>query len=446
MFSRWKSIICNLFAAIRKKFSDLCLKCKNWRSMVERTPPSILPEDEDFIADSKAALMNRITPVAHMITYCIVIFILTALVWSYFAVIDQSTTGEGKVIPSSEVKVIQSLDGGIVDEMLVQEGQLVKQGQPLVHLDETRYKADYGQYYSRYVALLAQVARLSAETRGDSQISFPEIIKNKQPELIARERGLFSARRGSLKDQLSVAQKGYELANKNVEMLAPLAEKGIVAKVDLIRAQRDANDMKGKILEIQEKFREDAWTELNLRESDLNSLTENLNALRDKMVRTILTSPVNGVIKKINIHTIGGVVQPGMDILEVVPIEDTLLVEAHVLPADIGFIRVGEPATVRVSAYDYSIYGLLKGKVEYVSADAIEDTKPTAASAMSGGGGTYYLVNVRTKQNYLQRGTEKLPIIPGMTASVQIKTGNRTILQYILKPLLKAKQEALQEK
>lgn len=407
----------------------------------ERKLPKPHAEDEPFVADTKSALLDTTPHFANVILYSIAILIIIGAIWAYFANIEQVTVGEGKVIPSSHVKVIQSLDGGIVTDIAIKEGQVVQKGQILMSLDSTRYTADFQRDYAQYIALLAMVSRLTAESYSYPQVTFPPLLKEKFPELIMREERLFHTRQESLKQEVAVLKNDEELLAQEIAMYEPLVTKGVVSKVELLRSEMRANAAKTKTLARIDEFREQAWTEFNKRKAELNQLEEQLKSLRDKMNRTVLRSPVKGVVKKLNVVTIGGTISPGMNIMEIVPLDDQLLIQAQVKPSDIAFINVGQRAVVKITAYDYTIYGGLPGTVEYISADTIEEPKTSDRATVS-----YYLVNVRTQRNYLGNEHHKLLIIPGMTASIHIITGKKTILEYILKPLIKAKEEALRER
>lgn len=401
-------------------------------------------EDEEYMSDAKAALLSKPTKFASSILYLIVLLLVISLIWAYFSKIDQITIGEGKVIPFSEVKIIQSLDGGTLSEILVDEGNFVKKNQILAKLDDTRYTADYSTAREKFLALSATVARLSAEAQEIDHIEFPADVSKEKPDLVTRETKLFQTRRDSLKTELINLQNVYESAEKEVQMYPPLLEKGYVSKVQYMRSQQTAYSAKQKLLERQNQFRESVLAELTQRKGELASLTEQIISLRDKMLHTVLRSPVDGIIKKINIATVGGVINPGMDIMEIVPLSDSLIVQVHVKPIDIAFVHLGQAAIVKITAYDFSIYGSLEGKVEYISPDVIEDTKQNLAPGQSAP--SYYLVNVRTDKSYFGNDKHKMPIIPGMSATVYIKTGKKTVLDYLLKPLLKAKEEALRER
>lgn len=403
--------------------------------------PDVQSEDLDFIADSKTALLTKSTPIAGIILYSIITLLVVLLIWSYFATIEQLTIGQGKVIPSSEVKIIQSLDGGIIASIDINEGQLIKKNQKLIQFDDTRYKSDFEQAREKYYALQATIARLTAETQNLNEINFPEELKVEHQDLMATEIKLFQAKQKALQQELAVLQKNYDLSASMLKIYEPLLKKGVVPKIDYYKAQQSANEIQRTMLTLNDKYREDALTELGQRKADRAVITESMTSLKDKMQRTTIYSPVNGIVKKLYVHTIGAVIQTGQPILEIVPVEDSLLVQVKVKPADIAFINVGQEATVKITAYDYSIYGSLPGKVEYISADTIEEKSNTPQEEM-----TYYYVNVRTNKSYLGSEQYKLPIMSGMKAMVYIKTGDKTVLEYLLKPLIKAKEESLRER
>lgn len=398
-------------------------------------------EDEDFMVDHKVAFLNKPTVLANSIIAVIILLTLICLIWAYFGKISQVTVGEGKVIPYTEDKIIQSLDGGIVAELPLHEGQIVKKNQVLIRLDDTRYKADFSETYSKYLTLLAITSRLHAEIFKDPKIHFPFFLAKEGPSLVQNEEKLFETRRKDLNEEIALLQKSFEIANVQLAAYQPLVKTGVVSKVEYINAELNVNNLKNNVLEKRNKFSEDAWEEYDKQVADLTITREQLKSLRDKMDRATLYSPVDGVVKKINIVTIGGVVEPGMDIMEIVPINDNLLVEVRIKPKDIAFIKKGQSATVKIAAYDYSIYGSLAGVVEFVSPDVIEEAKQ-----VNGDSALYFIAKIRTAHNFLGNDKNKLPIIPGMTATVHIMTGENRVLNYFLKPLLKAKEEALRER
>jgi adhesin transport system membrane fusion protein len=401
-------------------------------------------EEVDYIADSKAALLNQTTPFANVILCIVAAFLIILLIWSYFAKIDQLTVATGKVIPSSQVKVIQSLDGGIIKEILVKEGNTVKAGQTLLILDDTRYKSDYAQAYAKYLVLTAMIARLTAQINDQENINFPKEVLENAPDIAKSQESLFITNKQALAASIENLKKSFNLTTEELKIMEPLVLKGIVPKLDYIRTQRTQNDIQGKITATVDDYHKKASEELNQSKAELSTVVEGLISLKDKMVRTTIVSPVNGIVKKIYITTIGGVVNPGVAVMDIVPAEDTLLVEAYVNPKDIAFIHPGQKAIVKITAYDFSVYGDLEGQVELVGADAVEDSKMTGPQANKPQ--AYYIVNVRTDKNYLGSEKHKLPIIAGMMATVHIVTGEKTVFQYLMKPLMKAKEEALRER
>ncbi len=428
-----------IFNHIKQYFVDLHNKIFQSKSPIAQ----YRAEDEDLMSDNKAAFLGKPTLVTSGILYLILAMIVVGLIWAYFGEIDQNTTAEGRVIPASEDKIIQSLDGGIIVAIPVHEGEIVKEGQLLVQFDAKRFASDYNTDYQNYLALMARVARLTAESEDSNHIKFPPIVQAEKPDLITRETKLFESRRQSLQIELSNLNDELKTITKEIELYKPLLKSGATSEIEYLNIERNINATKQQILEKQDKFNEAVWSELNQSKATLASLQEKLISLKDKLERTKLNSPVYGIVKKIHIKTIGGVVNPGMDIMEIVPLSDSLLIEARVKPADIAFIQPGQVASVKISAYDYTIFGSLDGKVEFISPDVIEDTKqaPNGPQLQS-----YYLVIIRTNKSYFTKDNHKLYIMPGMSAMVQITTGKKTIMTYLLKPLIKAKAEAMTER
>ncbi|KTD20085.1 HlyD family secretion protein [Legionella lansingensis] len=368
----------------------------------------------------------------HIILWSSLLFIVCALVWANYAVLDEVTTGEGKVIPSSQIQIIQNLEGGIVSKLYVQEGEIVEKNQTLMQIDNTRFKASFNEAEQKMIALEISIIRLSAEMNNTPMV-VPASLKKKNGGLVEAEEALYKSRQEELK-QLTSA---LGLAEKELALSKPLVAKGAVSEVEILRLQREVNELQGKI----HQFKSHALEQLNKNKAELAALKESQSAEEDRLVRTTVRSPVKGIVKRIKVNTIGGVIQPGMDIIEIVPLDDTLLIEAKIRPSDIGFIHPGQKAIVKLTAYEFPIYGGLTGKVEQISADTITDEQ-----GPSGKEETYYLIRVRTEKNYLGTEAKPLYIIPGMMATVDILTGNKTVLQYILKPILKARQTALRER
>lgn len=398
-------------------------------------------DDYDFISDSKSALLTKSTRWAGAIIYTVSACILVLLLWAYFAKIDVITVGEGKVVPFGSVKEIQSLDGGIVLKIFVSEGSYVKDKQVLMILDDTRYKSDYQQSYAKYLTLLASVARLTAESQNQESITFPKELAA-YPQITEAETKLFETRKKAFAEEISTLETSYKLAMNEVKMYQPLLAKEQVSKVDYLHAERNANEIKSRIIERQSQFNEQIKTDLATQKGQLEIIMNALVSLQDKITHATIRSPVDGIIKKLETDTVGAVIKPGETIMEIVPLGNNLMIEAKVRPSDIAFIHPGQKAVVKITAYDYSIYGDLTGKVEYISADTLEDK----SQGQQAGQQAYYIVHVRTNRNYLGSDKHKLPIIPGMIATVHIETDKKTIMQYLLKPLIKAKQEALRER
>ena len=366
----------------------------------------------------------------HIILWASSLFVIIAILWANYAILDEVTVGEGMVIPSREIQIIQNLEGGIIQNIFVKEGDIVKKDQILMQIDNTRFMSSNSEAEKKMDALQLEIIRIKAEMSDDKPV-FPEEIKKAQPNLVSDQLNLYESRMREL-NQLKIS---LDLAQKELDMTRPLLKNGAVSPVEVIRLDRTVNDIKGSI----DKFKSDELDRLNRARGDLSALMEANKADKDRLTRTTVRSPMYGIIKQIKTTTIGGVVQPGSDLVEVVPLDDTLLIEAKIRPADIGFIHSGQKAMVKLTAYDFSIYGGLEGKVEQISADTIlDDTDKKNES--------FYVIRVRTDKNHLGTDAKPLPINPGMLATVDILTGEKSVLAYILKPILKAKQSALRER
>lgn len=434
--------------------------------------------DSDFASDVIAAKMQGPKPRSMLLLIGVFAFFIAAYIWADNAILDEVTRGNGTVIPSSQIQVIQNLEGGILKELLVREGEIVEKGQILLRIDDTSFAARFGEIESNYLSLMGRLARLTAEASGEG-ITFPPELMAEATQTSVREQNLFNARRSELQSQLGILrqqaqQRKQEIAeingrltqlkssvalvNEELAITQPLADKGIVPKVQLLQLKRELNELVGQISastlalprasgalkeanqRIEEKilnFRSEASQELNASRGEFEVLRQTILAAKDRVTRTDVRSPLKGEVKELKIQTIGGVVRPGQDIVEIVPIEDNLLVEARIRPADIAFLRPGQKATVKITAYDFSIYGGLPAKLERISADTIIDEQT---------GETFYKIIVRTEESTLKRGEEVYPIKPGMIASVDTLTGHKSVLDYILKPILKTKNTALRER
>ena len=362
--------------------------------------------------------------------------LLFFVVWAWWAVLDEVTVGTGKITPSSHAQVIDSLDGGIVNGLLVKEGDIVERGQLLARLDPTRFQSNYGEAASRVRTLRASSERLRSELTGEPLRFSAESMR--EPDLVARERQLYESRRRNLNETVANLQKTYQLVMSELRLTQPLVAKGAASQVEVIRLQRQAAELQGKIDDARNQFAVRAREEQVKNNADLDAQIQVMSGKADQVDRASLFSPVRGIVKDIQVTTVGGVLQPGGKLMEIVPLEDQLLVETRINPRDIAYIRPGLPATVKVTAYDSSIYGDLTGKVEVVSPDTLQDEVKRDQF--------YYRVYVRTSKAELHNKSGKsFPILPGMVANVEIKTGQKTVMNYLIKPLNKV-NEALRER
>lgn len=436
-------------------------------------------EDQNFLNDVNAANLYELPLQSHLILWSSFAFVVIALIWAGFATVDEVTRGQGKTIPSSQVQVVQNLEGGIVSDILVQEGQLVEKDQVLLQLDEVRFASSFKETKLKYYELLAATARLNAEING-TPLQIPAEVTANAPQIAENARQLLLSRQNEIKSNSDILAeqvrqkeqeivelqskseqlaRSYRLLQDEVKMSEPLVADGAMSQVELLRLQRAANDLKGdlnsanlaiprlrssldearnKLAEIKIRYRTEALKELNEVKAELDRTSESAVALEDRVSRTRVLSPMKGTVKRIKVATVGGVIQPGMDLLEIVPVEDQLLIEAKIRPADIAFLHPGQPAVVKLSAYDFSIYGGLDATLEHISADSIPGEKKDEDS--------YYLIRLRTAKNYLEKNGQRLDIIAGMTAEVDILTGKKTVLDYLLKPILKARDRAFRER
>jgi membrane fusion protein, adhesin transport system len=453
------------------------------RALLTRAREALRPrmDDSEFVTELSAATLQGGRPLAHWILWSTVAFLLIGLIWASEAQLDEVTVGYGQVIPSSKIQVVQNLEGGIIAQILVEPGQRVQKDQTLMRIDDTRFSSSYLEGAAKDDALRIRIARLEAEAALGPFVPPPDLQREKA-ELVRHERAVFDSRHRDFQASLAVLQRqleqraqelaemqahaaqlqdSYELVQQELEITRHAADQSVFPKVQLLRLERQANDLKGELEgarlsvprlqaahgevlqkgeQIAAEFRAVANRELSEARAEQSMVSASKVELADRLARTTVRAPLTGIIKQVKVNTIGEVVQPGMDLVEIVPLEDSLLVETRVRPADIAFLRPGLDAMVKLSAYDFSIYGGLEGTVEHISADAIVDERPGARPE------SYYLVRVRTSRGGRGGGDKHLTIIPGMQATVDIRTGHKTVLQYLLKPILRAKQTALRER
>jgi membrane fusion protein, adhesin transport system len=406
-----------------------------------KTQPRVSRADAMFMDDIRESLLTQSTPGSKVVLYLIATILAAALIWAKFAHVEEITRGEGTVVARSGDQIIQSLEGGILETLRVREGDVVKKGQLLAKIDPTRAETSYREAWVKAIGLKATIARLRAEAYG-IPLTFPADVQKDGQTQIAQETKAYEARKKALDEAVAALKKSYDLQMQEIAMSEPLVDKGLLSEVELLRMRRQATDVKAQMVDQQNRFNADANAELARDELELSQTKENVVGRADVLVRTEITAPVDGIVKKISITTRGGVIQPGEHIMEIVPLEDQLLLETRVKPSDIAFIHVGEPAMAKITAYDYGIYGGLKGKVIFVSPDTIKDDQKAAAGRPDA---TYYRVDVITDHNALHAGGKTFPIVPGMTATVDIRTGEKTIFDYLMKPIFKAR-EAFRER
>ena len=448
------------------------------RGFIDRLFDRWIPMEEeeplDWAGDADWARLQQEPVRARSILKMFSITILLLLAWSAVAPLDEVTRGAGKVIPSSRLQVIESLDGGVVEEIMVHEGDVVKAGDLLMRIDPTRYTSSLQEKQFEVLSLIARATRLRALAE-DTTFALPEDELREVPQIIAHEKRLYEASRQEFESQMSImkeqlsqkeheleevaarlvqARQAYGLALQEFEKTAPLLKSGAVSEVEVIRLRRDVANARGErdaalarkatleraVEEAREKMQE---TELNTRNkwrneladvlSKIASMSQGTRGLEDRVVRAEIRSPVNGTVQRLYVNTIGGVVQPAGRVADIVPIGDSLEVEVKVSPKDIAFVYPGQRALVKLTAYEFSIYGGLEADVYHISPDTVTDEQ----------GNTFYLVRVKTHESSIGKG---FPIIPGMMAQVDIITGKRTVLMYMLKPILRATSNAMKER
>lgn len=434
-----------------------------------------VPPGGDWSTEADWARLQQEPLRARWLLYVVVLAVVVLIVWSAFAPLDEVTRGSGRVIPSSQLQKVQSFDGGVVQEVLVTEGERVERGQLMMRIDPTRFLANFRENRAQAESLEARVERLQALVSDAPFTPSPE-LSEKAPNIVAQERELYRTNLEALEEQKSIlreqlAQRRAELdeavsrrdtaarelgmASRELNLTRPLLSTGAVSEVEVLRLQRDVTQARGQrdqaaaqverlqsaIDEAESKLREVAlnarsdWRDaLSSALADLGALDESSAGLEDRVRLSEIRSPVDGIVQRLTINTIGGVAQPGQEVVEVVPTNDTLMVEARIAPQDIAFLRPGQPATIKLTAYDFAIYGGLQAELVRISPDTITDDD----------GNTFYLVRVRTVQGDSEH--QALDVIPGMTAQVDIMTGKRTVMQYLLKPVLRAWGNALGER
>lgn len=438
----------------------------------------IAEKDIAYMSSLSQAALEKPTVKSQLVVWVILLVAIWLIVWSSYAELDKIIRGEGKVVPSSQIQIIQNLEGGIVEELYIRSGDKVKKGEILIKLDNTQFASSFGESELKEAELTAKAQRLTAEAfhkpfdpalhaTNDRQIQALydreyQLYQARQKQLLTNDRILveqLEQQKLELQDsysQIKQLTRSLNLLKKEVSFMEPLVKQGIASQVDLLKLQREENDAYSKLKgvqfsipkikssisearskrkEAQETFSNQAHEEMNQVLAEKEQLLKSKEALQDRVDRTDIKSPVNGTIKQMFVNTIGGVVQPGSDIVEIVPDDDSLVLEAKIPPADIGFIYAGLKAKIKFTAYDFAIYGGLDGSVERISADTITDEE----------GNSFYIARIKTDKNHLGTIKKPLYLLPGMTASVDIIVGKHTVLDYLLKPIIKARDTALRE-
>ena len=445
-----------------------------------RRPAPTEWEETELIQDIKEASKRQSSRLARLLLRAMILMFVTFVAWAAFFNIEEVTRGDGKVVASSQTQVVANLEGGIVNAVLVREGDRVEKGQALLRLDNAPAQAQYRDNRAKYFSLTAQVARLTAELSG-AMVDFPQELAREAPEVVRQESALMIARRQQLEAQMQILREQRKqrqqelidlrgkavklgqqlrLTQEQLDILEPLAAEGLAPRVDVIRAQREmtgtetdldsarnqipraeaaVGEAERKLDERMATFKAETQKELNERRTLLEGVTELQSSDRDRIRRTELVAPMRGTVKQIYVKTVGGVVKAGQDVIELVPVEDTLLVEIKVRPSDVGFVHLGQHASVKVTAFDYALYGQLNAKVEDISADSIVDERDKSGEA-------FFRVRLRTEKTTVGTDARPLPIHPGMTVSADIQTGERTVLTYLMKPIFKTLTSAMGER
>lgn len=441
---------------------------------LDRWVPRQGPDLDDWDSDADWTLQQQRPLRARRLLWTTLILVLLLLLWASVAKVDEVTRGEGRVIPTSQLQIVQAVDGGVVEALQVREGQEVQAGDVLLRIDPTRFVSNLRENRAQYYALTVKAQRLEALSRGQA-FSPSEEVETAVPDMVAHERRLYESSLAEIEAQISIAQRRRDqrqqemmgarakrdqakraltLAEQELAVTRPLVGSGAVSEVEVLRLERDVSQLSGErdqaisqilrlqaaireaeraIQEVEFNFRKRNQNELSETLAKLESLSESRSALADRVDKAEVRSPMHGTVKRVLVSTVGAVVQPGQALVEIVPLNEALLLEARISPKDIAFLRPEQAAVVKFTAYDFAVYGALDAVVEHISADSVVDER----------GDAYFLVRVRTLQSELGEG---LPIIPGMVAQVDVLTGKKTILNYLLKPVLRAKSNALSER
>lgn len=401
----------------------------------------VAQEDLPLLNDLQAALQHERHTGIYWTLGLITLLVVGFVAWAWFSSVDEVTRGQGSVIPSSREQVIQSLDPGVLAEMLVKEGDLVQAGQVLVKLDTARSLAVFREAQNKAQALQATAVRLRSEAYGVPLRFAP----GTPAELVARETAAFQSRTRAVSESVQGLQQSKRLLDREIAITEPMAARGVVSEVEILRMKRQSNDLQLQMTERRNKFQSDANTDLVRVEAELAQAEEVAAARADPVRRSEIKAPLRGVVKNIRINTVGGVIAAGQEIMEIVPVEGPLLVEAYIRPQDVAFIKPDDDALVKLTAYDYALYGGLEGKVTLISPDTLQDNRRPSELKLNADESFYRVIVQTTGSELTDRDGKVMPIIPGMIATVDIKTGQKTVFQYLVKPITRLKQ-ALRER
>ena len=399
-------------------------------------PAELKLGDVLYVSPVSAAQVLEPAPAAMWAVYLLLVAICLAVGWAAVSEVDIVAKANARVVPDGREQVIASLEGGILRELLVREGQQVTPGQPLALLDPTRVEAQQAEGQARRLALKGTLARLLAEASG-KRLVFPEDVP---PEVVQGESESFEARLHALSEAVETNRRSIALLSRELAMAESMAAKGLMSEVEVMRVRRQMNDLNLQTQERVNRFRQEASADLVRVRNELAQQEEQMVVRDDALRRTTLVSPVRGLVKQIRANTLGGVIAAGAPVMEIVPLGERVLVEARVMPADIGFVKLGQPVDIKLSAYEYTVYGSLKGTVLSISPDALGDPERAASPEA-----TWYRALVRADTAALQVGDRQYPVLPGMTGSAEIRTGQRTVLGFLLRPMMKS-QEAFRER
>jgi adhesin transport system membrane fusion protein len=400
--------------------------------MAKKKPEAPIGSEVAFLADVRAAMVVESTPKTAWALYLMAVVVGSAITWASMARVDEVTRADARVVPEGREQVIASLEGGILRELHVREGMQVNEGQELAQIDPTRFEAQQNEGQAKRMAIRGTIARLTAEAYG-RPLEFPKEV-TEVASIVDGETDAYQARRRAMEEAIASNRRNIALLMKELGVAEAMSAKGLMSEVEVMRVRRQVNDLQLQSSERINKFRQDASTDLVRVQTELAQIDEQLAGRADVLRRTVLTSPVRGLVKNIRNNTVGGVIGPGAPIMEIVPISSRVLIEARIKPKDIGFVHVGQKAEMKLTAYEFNTFGGLEGKIDYISPDALGDVDKVSND------NTYYRVLVRADRSTLKQKGKPLQVLPGMTGMMEVRTGERSVLSFILRPMMKSRE------